>query len=140
MLGGGVSLYHLYKYFLFCERILKILPHYFPLFPVPPYKPNKGDDGAGATDGVGDGLGEGESFWSDADVGGADQGHEQGGEQSDVEVFAVTHQIDRDGPKGEDRECLVAPRKVTPDNLKAFRVAEAKNEHTNGEQEQRNTY
>lgn len=80
-------------------------------------------------------MGEGESFWSDADVGGADQGHEQGGEQSDVEVFAVAHQIDCDGPKGEDGECLVAPRKVTPDNLKPFRVAEAVNEHTDGEQE-----
>ena len=119
---------------------IKPLPHNFPLFPVPPYKPYEGDDGAGATDGVGDGLGEGEAFWSDADVGGADQGHEKGGEQSDVEVFPVAHQIDRDGPKGEDGECLVAPRKVTPDNLKAFRVAETVDEHTDGEQEQRNTY
>ena len=114
---------------------IKPLPHYFPLFPVPPYKPYEGDDGAGATDGVGDGLGEGESFWSDADIGGADQGHEKGGEQSEVEVFAVTHQIHGDCPKGEDGECLVAPRKVTPDNLKAFRVAEAVDEYTNGKQE-----
>ena len=112
---------------------LKSLPHFLPLFPVPPYKPYEGDDGAGATDGVGDGLGEGEAFGGDADVGGADQGHEQGGEQGDVEVFPVAHQIDRDGPKGEDGECLIAPRKVTPDNLKAFRVAEAVDEHTNGE-------
>ena len=114
---------------------IKPLPHYFPLFPVPPYKPYEGDDGAGATDSVGDGLGEGESFWSDADIGGADQGHEKGGEQSEVEVFAVTHQIHGDCPKGEDGECLVAPRKVTPDNLKAFRVAEAVDEYTNGKQE-----
>ena len=85
-------------------------------------------------------MGEGESFRSDAYIGGADQGHEKGGEQSDVEVFPVTHQIDGDCPKGEDREGLVAPRKVTPDNLKAFRVAEAVNEHTDGKQEQRNTY
>ena len=109
------------------------LPHNFPLFPIPPHKPYEGDDGAGATDGVSEGLGEGETFGGDTDIGRADQGHEQGGEQSDVEVFAVAHQIDGDGPKGEDGECLVAPCKVTPDNLKAFRVAEAVNEHTDGE-------
>ena len=85
-------------------------------------------------------MGEGKTLGGDTDIGGADQGHEQGGEQSDVEVFAMTHQIDGDCPKGEDGECLVAPRKVTPDNLKAFRVAEAVNEHTDSEQEQRNTY
>lgn len=85
-------------------------------------------------------MGERESFGSDADVGGADQGHEKGGEQSDVEVFPVAHQIDGDCPKGEDGECLIAPRKVTPDNLKPFRVAEAVDEYTNGKQEQRNTY
>ena len=80
-------------------------------------------------------MGKGESFWSDADVGGADQGHEKGGEQGDVEVFPVAHQIDGDCPKGEDGEGLIAPRKVTPDNLKPFRVAEAVNEYTDGEQE-----
>ena len=78
-------------------------------------------------------MGEGESFWSDADIGRADQGHEKGGEQSDVEVFAMAHQIHGDCPKGEDGECLVAPGKVTPDNLKAFCVVEAVNEHTDGE-------
>ena len=78
-------------------------------------------------------MGEGESFGGDADIGRADQSHEQGGEQGDVEVFPVAHQIDCDCPKGEDGKCLVAPRKVTPDNLKAFCVAEAVDEHTDGE-------
>ena len=102
---------------------LKSLLHYFPLFPVPPYKPYEGDDGAGATDGVGDGLGEGESFWSDADVGGADQGHEKGGEQSDVEVFAVAHQIDGDCPKCEYGKGLVAPCKISPYYLETISIS-----------------
>lgn len=116
------------------------LPYYLPFFPVPPYKPNEGDDGAGATNEVGNGLRQGETFGRDANVSGADQGHEQSGQEGNVEVLPVAHQVNGDGPKGKDGERLVTPRKVAPDNLKPFRIAEAVNEHTDGEQEQRNTY
>ena len=109
------------------------LPYFLPFFPVPPYKPNEGDDGAGATNEVGNGLRQGETFGRDANVSGADQGHEQSGQEGDVKVFSVAHQVNGDGPKGEDGERLVTPRKVAPNNLEPFGIAEAVNEHTDGE-------
>ena len=50
-----------------------------------------------------------DAFFGNADVGGADPGHEQSWQQRDVEALAMAHQVNRYHPQREDRQGLVGP-------------------------------
>lgn len=104
---------------------------------VPGDEPHPSDNCADTTDGVGYSLWKRKAFGCNADVCGAHKCHQQCGEQGDVEILFVLHQVNGDGPKGEDRERLVAPCKVAPDDFEALCIAEAVDKHSNGNQEQR---
>ena len=76
-----------------------------------------------------------ESLRGDADVGYADAGHEKRGNKGDNVGFLLLHQIDGDGPEGEDRESLVTPSEVAPDNLEAIGIGQAIDERCHSDQE-----
>ena len=66
-----------------------------------------------------------ETFGGDADVGNADASHEECGNKGNNVGLLLLHQVDSDGPEGEDRERLVAPREVAPDNLEPVGIGKA---------------
>lgn len=70
-------------------------------------------------------MGQSEPFGSDADVGDTHAGHEQCGDECDDVGLLLLYQIDGDGPKGEDRKCLVAPGEVAPDDFEAVCIGQA---------------
>jgi hypothetical protein len=57
------------------------------------------------------------------DVGGADGGHEEGGNQRNPECFLLTYQIDGDSPQREDAQGLIAPSEILPDSVETVRIA-----------------
>ena len=76
-------------------------------------------------------------FGSHADIGDTDTGHEQGRDERDPIGFLLLYQVYGDSPEGEDREGLVAPRKVAPDNFEAIGIGQAIDERRHSDQEQR---
>jgi len=95
------------------------------LFPFPNHEPSEGGDDSGCAYAVGQRVRQLEALRGDADVGYADAGHEERWDKGDNVGSLLLHQVDGDGPEGEDREGLVTPSEVAPDNLKTICISQA---------------
>ena len=80
-----------------------------------------------------------EGLFRDKEEGGADGGHEQGGNQRHPEQLLLTYQIDGQRPEGEHRECLVRPAEILPDGVESVGVLNLPDEHGDGTEEHGDT-
>ena len=110
------------------------------VFPVPEDEPEDCSQRADASDNIRYSNWQGETLWSDADVCRAYQSHQKSREQCYIEVLAATYEIDSYSPERKYGQGLVAPCEISPDDLEAFRISQAIDEHAHSEQKQRNAY
>ena len=82
---------------------------------------------------------QGEAFWSHQDIGGADAGHKHRRQEGDEPRLLFAQQIDRDGPKREDRKCLVAPCEIAPQDAETLGIVHRPNQYARGEDKHRDS-
>ena len=69
-----------------------------------------------------EGVVELEALGSHQDIGCADTGHEDGRQIGNDPQLPGTKHIDRQGPQREDRESLVGPREIAPEDVESIRI------------------